>query len=761
MIYASIIYFSILIAILIGCIIVGKRTETELAGEILRLLIMALLVVFSYWAFLWAGSERLGLLCLGLYDAGLYFLAALMFNYICLFTGYTPDFRYTNVFVMVTGIADLIAMLLNVLGEYMFKITPAVGGDGSFAYWKIQYYMPYYLHIICCYTIVIFGIIILARKLVKSPRMYHKKYLIMLLAYVMIVFLRMFMYMFEWKYDLSIIVIAFLGIVLSFFNTYSVPKKVIQNVLYSVSENTSSLIVCFDNYNKCIYVNDGARKLLGVEKDDLKAFEEKFVPYINICARKQVEYDITDEVYVVDGEERTVLIEYQAVIDDKNRYLGCFFKMEDRTEEIKRFELEKYRATHDSLTNLYNREAFFEISEEYIKENADTEYCLVTSNIKEFKLVNDLFGNKTGDMILIKMAEELNAMSESGKCVVARMYGDRFAVLLPVDEFDETKAVNGIKNVEQIMRACNYKLRIILGVYTITDREESIQSIYDKACMAIEKNRNEYINGIVYYDNSIMQRALHEKFVVSEFENAIENENVEMYLQAQVNNEGVVIGGEALVRWEHPEYGMMLPGDFIDELERTGLIYKLDAYVWELAAKRLYEWKRKGILDKYISVNISAKDFYYMDIYKAFTGLVRKYNINPRNLKLEITETVLMHDLEVHLEVLGRLRKFGFNIEIDDFGSGYSSLGMLKAIKADILKIDMAFLRETENKLRSRIILKSIISMTKKLGMKIVTEGVETEEQFEGLKEMGCDYYQGYLFSKPISVEEFEKKYLY
>ena len=150
-----------------------------------------------------------------------------------------------------------------------------------------------------------------------------------------------------------------------------------------------------------------------------------------------------------------------------------------------------------------------------------------------------------------------------------------------------------------------------------------------------------------------------------------------------------------------------------------------------------------------------------MDIYRAFTGLVRKYNINPHNLKLEITETVLMHDLEVHLDVLGRLRKFGFNIEIDDFGSGYSSLGMLKEIKADILKIDMIFLRETENKLRSRTILESIISMTKQLGMRVVTEGVETEEQYEGLKKMGCDYYQGYLFSKPISVAEFEEKYLY
>lgn len=761
MVYASIIYFSVLVAILIGCIIVGKGTKTELGSEITGLLVMAVVVVIAYWAFLLSGRERLGLLCLGIYDVGLYFLAAMMYRYTCMFTGYAPQVKYLNFFVWLAGIIDMVAMLLNVLGEYLFVISPVYREDGSFLTWKIQYNMPYYIHIICCYTIVIFSIMTLAKKVADSLHIYRKKYMIMLCAYILIVFLRMFMYLFEWKYDWSILVIVFLGIVVSYFNNYSVPKKLLQNVLYSVAENTSSLIVCFDNYNKCTYVNEGARKLLGVEKDDLKAFEDKFVPYINICARKQVDYDITDEIFTVDGEEKTILIEYQSVIDDMNKYLGCFFKMEDRTEEISRFELEKYKATHDSLTNIYNRDAFFEVVEKCIKENPDTDYCLINTNIKEFKLVNDLFGSKTGDMILIKMAEELNTLCEGDKSVVARIYGDRFAVLIPADKFDEDKAVTGIRNVEQIMKACNYKLRIVLGVYAITDREESVQSMYDKACMAIERNKDEYINGIVYYDDSIMEKALHEKFVVSEFENAIENNEVEIYIQAQVNNEREVIGGEALVRWAHPEYGVLLPGQFIEELERTGLIYKLDMYVWELAAKKLYEWNRRGITDKYISVNISAKDFYYMDIYRAFTGLVRKYNINPHNLKLEITETVLMHDLEVHLDVLGRLRKFGFNIEIDDFGSGYSSLGMLKEIKADILKIDMVFLRETENKLRSRTILESIISMTKQLGMRVVTEGVETEEQYEGLKKMGCDYYQGYLFSKPISVDEFEEKYLY
>jgi EAL domain-containing protein (putative c-di-GMP-specific phosphodiesterase class I) len=178
-----------------------------------------------------------------------------------------------------------------------------------------------------------------------------------------------------------------------------------------------------------------------------------------------------------------------------------------------------------------------------------------------------------------------------------------------------------------------------------------------------------------------------------------------------------------------------------------------------LAARKLREWKENGHEDLHISVNISAKDFYYLDIYKCFTELVEKYDIAPQKLKLEITETAIMMDLEKQLVLLGKLQDYGFFVEIDDFGSGYSSLNMLKDICADVLKIDMGFLRETENRERTRIILQMIIDLAKKLNMIVVTEGVETKEQVEYLTEAGCDVMQGYYFSRPIAVEDFEKQY--
>lgn len=233
-----------------------------------------------------------------------------------------------------------------------------------------------------------------------------------------------------------------------------------------------------------------------------------------------------------------------------------------------------------------------------------------------------------------------------------------------------------------------------------------------------------------------------------------------MFLQPQVATDGTVLGAEALVRWIHPERGMVPPGEFIEVFENAGLIHHLDQYIWELAAQKLQKWKRNGYDNLHISVNISTKDFYYLDIYKVFTDLVEKYDISPEKLKLEITETALMMELDKQLELIGKLQNYGFHVEIDDFGSGYSSLNMLKDIQADVLKIDMGFLRETENHERTRIILGMVVDLAKKLKMTVITEGVESKEQVDYLTEVGCDMFQGYYFDRPIAVSDFEARYV-
>ena len=290
-------------------------------------------------------------------------------------------------------------------------------------------------------------------------------------------------------------------------------------------------------------------------------------------------------------------------------------------------------------------------------------------------------------------------------------------------------------------------------------RDRPVSIMCDKANLASETIKNEYKSNIAYYTERLFESSIEERRIIGEFERAISNNEFEMYLQPQVDSSGNLYGAEALVRWQHPERGLLSPAIFIDVLEKTGFIYKLDRYMWDKAAKKLGEWKKEGKDQYHISVNISTKDFYLVDVYETFVGLVDKYDIDPVNLNIEITETTLMSDFDKNMGIIRLLQNYGFNIEIDDFGSGYSSLNMLKDISADVLKIDMGFLRASENEAKGLDILESIITLAGKLGMKVITEGVETKKQLYMLVEMGCDMYQGYYFSKPIPVDEFEKKY--
>lgn len=232
-----------------------------------------------------------------------------------------------------------------------------------------------------------------------------------------------------------------------------------------------------------------------------------------------------------------------------------------------------------------------------------------------------------------------------------------------------------------------------------------------------------------------------------------------MYLQPLVDRTGTVVGAEALARWQRPDGTMVMPADFIETLENSGLIHRLDMYIWELAVKQLSEWKDTERSRLTISVNMSARDFYSIEVYDVLTKLTEKYGVDSSRLRLEITETALLVEPEKSNDVISRLRGKGFLVEVDDFGKGYSSLSMLKNIQADVLKIDMNFLREIKDRERSRIILQSVISLAESLGMDVITEGVETESQLKELSEMGCSHFQGYYFSKPIPVEEFEMKY--
>ena len=418
-----------------------------------------------------------------------------------------------------------------------------------------------------------------------------------------------------------------------------------------------------------------------------------------------------------------------------------------------------YLAHHDSLTNVLNADAFYELSRDLSNDSPEKSWVMITGNIMNFRLVNTLFGVQKGNEVLVRTASMLKEISEEARGLCGRLGSDQFALLIPRDRFKEESLSTVAHALAEIYNSGIYTFYIHFGVYEIDDPSIPVSVMCGRANSALRTIRENMTRTVAYFNDAILQSIVLEQKILGGFNEALEQGQFKMYLQPLVREDGGVIGAEALARWCRPDGTVLMPGSFIETLETAGLIHKLDRYMWELAVKQLSAWKGTPKGEMTISVNVSAKDFYSIDVADVMTGLVEKYGVDSRLLRLEITETALLGKPDQCDAIVSRLRRKGFLVEIDDFGKDNSSLGLLKDIRADVLKIDMSFLREITEKERSRTILKSLIGMAYSLGMEVISEGVETEQQLRTLTEMGCSHFQGYYFSRPIPADEFDAKY--
>lgn len=555
------------------------------------------------------------------------------------------------------------------------------------------------------------------------------------------------------------IIYGAIAIIIYYLTYRYVPNELIENMLSLVVRDMNNGIICYDRKGRCIYYND-LMEAIYRHGGNMSVYESKYSQWIEKLGddrRDSMTFQTTD--IEINGEKHYFEIAYKRIYDESNRVICDYFVYNDRTQMYESWEQEKYKASHDSLTGLLNRDQFYEDVHDMVNKYHDTTFYLICSNIKDFKFINEIFGMEKGNQVLIKQAK-LMASNPSERTICARLMNDRFALCLPREEFDEKRVADSVKELQCEFTGNSFHLHMYMGVYEIRDRDEAVSIMVDKANIAADTIKNNYDCCVAYYDEHLLEISIEQRRLLGEFEPALQNDEFVMYLQPQVKRDGAAKGAEALVRWVHPSRGILTPYAFIDILENAGLIYKLDLYIWEKAAQKLAEWKEKGYGSYHISVNISTKDFYIIDIYETFTGLINKYGIAASNLHLEITETTLMTDFEKNMNIIHKLQGVGFRVEIDDFGSGYSSLNMLKDISADVLKIDMGFLRKSENEVKGQDILESIITLAGKIGMDVITEGVETKKQLDMLTMMGCHEFQGYYFSKPVPVSEFEEKYL-
>ena len=296
------------------------------------------------------------------------------------------------------------------------------------------------------------------------------------------------------------------------------------------------------------------------------------------------------------------------------------------------------------------------------------------------------------------------------------------------------------------------------GIYEITDRSVPIEQMCDRALLAADSIKGQYHRHFAIYDDALRSRLLREKAITDTMETALAEGQFTVYFQPKYSlNEERMVGAEALVRWIHPKWGFMSPGEFIPLFEKNGFIPQLDQYIWEQVCSRLREWREKGYPVLPVSVNVSRADVYHIDLESTLLRITEKYDIDPVYLHLEITESACANDPAQIVSTVSQLRKQGFIIEMDDFGSGYSSLNMFNQMKMDILKLDMKFIQNEMAKPSDKSILNYVIDMSHGMGLSVVAEGVETQEQMERLREIGCDYVQGFYFAKPMPAAEYEE----
>ena len=413
----------------------------------------------------------------------------------------------------------------------------------------------------------------------------------------------------------------------------------------------------------------------------------------------------------------------------------------------------------DQLTDLYTREYFFSYANLYDQHHKGVEMDAIVVDVNHFHMLNERYGKAYGDEVLKRIAVKLKDVVNDSGGIVCRREADTFLVYCPHGNDYQKILENASDGLAGEDVAGNTRVRLRMGVYSNVDKTIDIERRIDRAKMAADTIRNQYTTKIAYYDSKLHDSELYAEQLVEDFHEAVTERQFKVYYQPKYYIQGgepMLAGAEALVRWEHPKLGMLKPGIFVPVFEENGMITPLDAYVWREVAAQLKSWKERYGFSVPVSVNVSRVDMFDTNLVETFQKVLDDYDIGVSDLYLEITESAYTDDADYIIDTVNRLRDIGFRIEMDDFGTGYSSLGLISTLPIDAMKLDMVFVRNAFGKRKDMRMLEVIMGIADSLAVPVIAEGVETKEQMDALKSMGCAMVQGYYFSKPVPAEEFE-----
>jgi len=729
------------------------RTIKSLTMSTVATIIMLFSVIWT----LFIKSRPLAFTAFTLYYIALSWLVALVLNFSLVYTQHSNVRPFKNPVIWM-AVLETVAFIINYKIKYIFTLTHFTWFGHSF--WITRRFNAYYVFTI---LILIQALIILGTLLKGSldiAPVYRVKYISIFIAVVILCIFYGYTMVVETPFMFISTALSITQAIITYMAIYYAPNQLIHSAMLFLSDKLNDGMVLYDNEHILQFVTDSLCSSLDIkDKNQLLNEQEFWSKAINHTIEGNEVWH--NSLHRTTKASQTLFYEIRHMeLLDKNKPVGTVYWIVNVTDSVADFNRMQHIANFDELTNIYNERHFYDAARNVIDLNPEIEFIVTVSDIKKYRVYADRFGQDQANDILVTTAKVLReTFGKIDNAVFGRIDTDVFAALIPKSSFHEAELLHARDIISKKYTTPNYTLIIDVGAYHVTDRNLKLSTMCNHALLACSTANEYYQNKLTWFDEKIQHTMMQEERYNAELTGAINRGDIKMYLQTQLDSTGKLVGAEALVRWLHPKDGLIPPVRFIPLFERNGRIPELDLYIWQLACSKLKEWQKIGRDDLHISVNISARDLYALNIYDTYVNLIKEFGIKTSNLKLEITESAIIEDLQKHITLINRLHEAGFEVEMDDFGSAYSSFNMLKDICVDVLKIDMNFLGNTENLERSRIILESIVNLSRNLNMKTVAEGVETEEQFDFLRAAGCDIYQGYYFAKPLPVEEFEKKY--
>ncbi len=532
--------------------------------------------------------------------------------------------------------------------------------------------------------------------------------------------------------------------------------------------NRDVLGMILEDYYDIIYASDGKEALQKIEENQ----DRLSVVLLDLIMPEMDGFEVMSRV---NGSEQLRRIPIIVLTSEKSAELKALqmgaadfitkpFDMHDviRARVSRIIELNEGRqlisaAEHDKLTMLYTRSFFFEYANRIYKYHPELHMDAVVINIEQFHTVNELNGFEFGDSILRIIGSEISAFLSETEGIASRVEADRFNIFCKHQDDYQALLDRFQKKMDDVSR--NVSIRLRMGVKPWKADVEPML-LFDRASAACSMVRGNYKTHLMFYSEDMLSRELLNRRLLNDLRAAVEEKQFKVFYQPKYRiqcDPPRLCSAEALVRWKHPELGMISPGDFIPLFEGNGQISVVDKFVWAEAARQIADWRDRFGIVVPVSVNLSRADVFHPMLVKTLTGLIEENGLEYKNMKLEVTESAYTDNASHLLDVVNHLRELGFEIEMDDFGSGYSSLNMISSMPIDVLKMDMKFIRNIKHNAKDFRLVELVVDIAKYLNVPVVAEGVETETQLQLLKNADCDLVQGYYFSRALPAEEFEK----